>query len=447
MDQEVPEIKKEGREEMKWALAGSIMCAVLFAFYLWCNFEGDAQEEDSVGDEEVTRKSTTGEPDSKILLTNSATGHVFPQAVRSALPSNFFPGKSIRSGDANIHALGVTSDVGFSLYLKHFRELNDKSLKTLREEQEQGLQSLSYTSSNETALLTKIEIDHTLSSMLIRLFKKYSAKQKDDRLLDREEFKDLFQEMKLGYTEDEVAEQFRLADKNADGGVNYTEFKSCFVSLAANPPASELQAVRRSHAATSVVVSDAEAPEEEGDDDDDDDEMPEDLAQLDISYDEKLRRVKLRSFGMMAMGTGIILTFSDPMVDVMAQIGVAMNISPFYISFVLAPLASNASELIAAFNYASKKSSDSITVSLSTLKGAAVMNNTFCLGIFLALIYVQQLSWKFTAETVTILLVEILMFVYVQVLSVQKLWHSFVVLAIYPLSLAVVAGLEACGFD
>lgn len=71
---------------------------------------------------------------------------------------------------------------------------------------------------------------------------------------------------------------------------------------------------------------------------------------------------------------------SDPMVDVLSELGVRTGIPAFYIAFVLAPLASNASELIAAYNYAKKKTPTSISISLATLEGAAVMNNTFVLG-------------------------------------------------------------------
>ena len=83
-----------------------------------------------------------------------------------------------------------------------------------------------------------------------------------------------------------------------------------------------------------------------------------------------------------------------------------MDISPFYISFVLAPLASNASELLAAYKFAAKKTRATVTVSLSQLEGAAIMNNTFCLGIFLFLIwsgggtFKQPLIWAYTAETI-----------------------------------------------
>ena len=47
-----------------------------------------------------------------------------------------------------------------------------------------------------------------------------------------------------------------------------------------------------------------------------------------------------------------VLIFSDPMVEVMSNVGERVSVPPFYISFVLAPLASNASELIASITYA-----------------------------------------------------------------------------------------------
>ena len=69
--------------------------------------------------------------------------------------------------------------------------------------------------------------------------------------------------------------------------------------------------------------------------------------------------------------------------------GARTGVPPFYISFVLAPLASNASELLASFSYAQKKTSKTITISLTALEGAGSMNNTFPLGVFMALIYTQ----------------------------------------------------------
>jgi len=151
---------------------------------------------------------------------------------------------------------------------------------------------------------------------------------------------------------------------------------------------------------------------------------------------------------MMGIGTAVVLIVSDPFVEVLSEWGKRTGISGFYISFVLAPLASNASELLAAYNYAVKKTQKSITTSLSTLIGAACMNNTFCLGIFLALIYVKELAWTFQAETTAIIAVEWL----IGIIAIAKRTHStttgIVILLCYPLCIFLVWFLEnVMGWD
>ena len=106
--------------------------------------------------------------------------------------------------------------------------------------------------------------------------------------------------------------------------------------------------------------------------------MPDDLREL--SPEEQQRNIKWRSACMMGLGSIIVIIISDPMVDVLSEIGARTGIPAFYIAFVLAPMASNSSELIAAYNYAQKKTRTSISISLATLLGAAIMNNTFVLG-------------------------------------------------------------------
>lgn len=53
---------------------------------------------------------------------------------------------------------------------------------------------------------------------------------------------------------------------------------------------------------------------------------------------------------MMGLGTALILIFADPMVEVLGNVGQRVGVPPFYISFVLAPLASNASDLLASIS-------------------------------------------------------------------------------------------------
>ena len=151
---------------------------------------------------------------------------------------------------------------------------------------------------------------------------------------------------------------------------------------------------------------------------------------------------------LMIVGTLIVLLFSDPMVDVLSELGNRIHLSPFYVAFVLAPLVSNGSELIAAYAYASKKTEASITISFSTLLGAACMNNTFCLAIFLWIVYLKQLKWVFIAEVMVILVVELIMFALVFRKLCMSSSKMAIVIALLPASLALVAILEnVAGLD
>jgi hypothetical protein len=75
------------------------------------------------------------------------------------------------------------------------------------------------------------------------------------------------------------------------------------------------------------------------------------------------------------------------------------------------------------------------------------MNNTFCLGIFFILIFIQGLAWKFTAETATIFFVQVLVFGLVMKGKTQTMKEALIIFSCYPASLVFVAVLEACGLD
>merc|ERR1712232_105764 len=135
---------------------------------------------------------------------------------------------------------------------------------------------------------------------------------------------------------------------------------------------------------------------------------------------------------MMGLGTFIVVFVSDPFVDCLTEWGDRLGIPAFYVSFVVAPFASNASELLSAYAYASKRTKSSITTSLSTLVGAACMNNTFVLAIFFALIYAKNLAWQFTAETVAIVVVQWLIGLSALVKNTHNLFMAFVIIACYP---------------
>ncbi len=152
-------------------------------------------------------------------------------------------------------------------------------------------------------------------------------------------------------------------------------------------------------------------------------------------------QVLVRATATIVIGVALVTLFSDPMVDVLTVFGERINVPPFYISFIVTPLVSNASELIASIVFAAKRTSASMTMTFSALLGAATMNNTFVLAIFLALVFFKELAWEFTAEVLVILVVEILMFA----IAFRKNFPSYlawIVLALFPLSIIFVYILE-----
>lgn len=254
-------------------------------------------------------------------------------------------------------------------------------------------------------------------------------------LLDPREMRMFFRDFHENVSESEMDTLFAKFDTDGNGVISFDEFIGmAFVFIMQDSQPSRETITR--DLAENIHSEEGDGEEEE--------EVPEDI--VDLPPDQQQLVIKTRAFIMLAIGTTMVILFSDPMVDVMQEIAVRAHLSPFYVSFILAPLASNASEVIASQYYAAKKTRKTITVSLTALEGAASMNNTFCLSIFMGLIYFRGLAWQYTAETIAIILVEFFMALVVQkqVLTALTGW---VVLMIFPMSIVLVAALEYLGFD
>jgi len=193
---------------------------------------------------------------------------------------------------------------------------------------------------------------------------------------------------------------------------------------------------------TKAVATQKPPPSDDDDDDEseEEEEMPEEFA--DLPPAQQQAAILKRAFSMMGFGTLLVLVFSDPMVDVLGELGERTGVPAFYVSFVLAPLASNASELVAAYNYASKKTMKTITISLVQLEGAACMNNTFCLLIFYLLVYFQRLAWEFTAETICIIGVQVVVGIMALTKTVHTVGSALFICLLYPVCLGSVWAME-----
>lgn len=293
------------------------------------------------------------------------------------------------------------------------------------------------------------------SQLVRKLVKKFGG---SDALLTVPQLKSLMLEVfNMKMRNEEVEAMHQEMDKNHDGSVSHEEFVSGLFRYFSTPDRErvllrESQLIRScterlssmpKKASTVEVITEQQTGEEEEEEgeEEEEEEMPEDIDEMTISWEAKLDKAIKRAFYQMGVGTLLVVLFSDPMVDVLSTLGTKTNIPSFFVAFVLAPIASNATELLAAYNYALKKTVSSVTLSLSQLLGAACMNNTFCLGIFLALIALRDLRWVFSAETISIFFIELIMF-YFATKSVHRVLDAVYVLSLFPISIILVVILE-----
>eukprot|EP00400_MALV-I_sp_L67-5_P000642 gene642-237_t len=164
-------------------------------------------------------------------------------------------------------------------------------------------------------------------------------------------------------------------------------------------------------------------------------EIPSDLA--DLSPAQQQWRIRWRACWMITLGVFLIVVFSDPLVDILSEIGTRLGINAFYVSFILAPFASNSSELVAAASYAAKKTSKTITISASALEGAVIMNNTLAFGVFMVIVLAKSLNWKHTAEIIAIIFAEVCIGL-IAMKRIHKWLTATAIMLIYPLTILLV---------
>lgn len=312
---------------------------------------------------------------------------------------------------------------GLALHIAEFREEHLDPVMSQRSLTESFLQ---------------VELKEPLKSILRDFYGRYKTSSLG---IDRTGLSNLLKDLNVHYTKEKFEELFNQVDQINEpyGFIDFMEFQALFKQLAATVPTKRLTITRGEGDEAdndSVNSTDSDLIE---------DDMPEDFK--DLPEDVQRCRLIFRSAWMMGTGTAMVLVFSDPMVDVLNAAGQKLGINPFYISFLLAPLAANASELVSSYNYALKKTPKSMGIALAQLHGAGCMNNTYVLGVFFALIYTQGLAWRFTAETLSIFFVEIIIYIITTYKSTLTLADGFLVLALYPASMFCVWLLESLGLD
>eukprot|EP01125_Pyxidicula_operculata_P016307 TRINITY_DN5592_c0_g1_i2.p1 TRINITY_DN5592_c0_g1~~TRINITY_DN5592_c0_g1_i2.p1 ORF type:complete len:534 (+),score=118.79 TRINITY_DN5592_c0_g1_i2:18-1619(+) len=174
-----------------------------------------------------------------------------------------------------------------------------------------------------------------------------------------------------------------------------------------------------------IIEKQIEHPEEEDEDDEDAPVLTK-------------KQILVRAPLYMIFGAAVLAVFSDPMVKSITSFSEGVGLEPFYVSFVVAPFATNASELIASLLFAMKKKKKNISLTFGAIYGAVIMNSTFILGLFLGFFYFRQVVFTFYAEVISILFVIIVMGALTSFKTTFSTAWAFPVLSLYPLSIVLV---------
>ncbi|KAJ6226458.1 sodium/calcium exchanger ncl [Anaeramoeba flamelloides] len=150
------------------------------------------------------------------------------------------------------------------------------------------------------------------------------------------------------------------------------------------------------------------------------------------------RKIALKATYHLLIGTASIILFCDALVVTITKLSARIGMSPYYIAFVVAPTASNSAELFTSVIFAKKKTKNTISLVFASLYGAVIMNNTFSLAVLCGLIYYKKLIWDFTAEVISLSVVNLLLGILAIRTTTVKVFHIFWIIPLYPLSILIV---------
>ncbi|KAL6199097.1 hypothetical protein ACLB2K_028884 [Fragaria x ananassa] len=129
---------------------------------------------------------------------------------------------------------------------------------------------------------------------------------------------------------------------------------------------------------------------------------------------------------------------AEPLIDNVQDFSTAAGIPSFFVAFVLVPLATNARQAASAISAASRQTPRTTDLTFSEIYGGVFMNNVLGFSVLLAIIYVREMTWEFSAEVLVVLIVCLVVGLIASVGSTFPLWTAFVAFLLYPLSLLLV---------
>ncbi|XP_022847540.1 sodium/calcium exchanger NCL-like [Olea europaea var. sylvestris] len=139
----------------------------------------------------------------------------------------------------------------------------------------------------------------------------------------------------------------------------------------------------------------------------------------------------------------VIMTFvGGPLTTSILQLSYAIGVPSFSISFVIVPLAMNTRTLIEAIFPVGEKTQKTASLIFSEIYNSVAMNNISNLTILLAVVYVKDLPWDYSAEVLTILVVCAVIGILGFSTTKYPFWTCLLAFFLYPFSLALYCFVE-----
>ncbi|GKA87873.1 sodium/calcium exchanger NCL1-like protein [Tanacetum coccineum] len=139
------------------------------------------------------------------------------------------------------------------------------------------------------------------------------------------------------------------------------------------------------------------------------------------------------------LGAATLYLFSGPFMQSVIQFSNALEIPFLFTSFVVAPFFMNArSMVIFAFSPSHKeKSNINHSLPFFELYSGLVMNNLMGLTTLLAIVYIKGLTWVYTAEVITIIVIGLIMGTFARICSTYHVWTSILSFFLYVTTISI----------
>nr|KYP51400.1 hypothetical protein KK1_026834 [Cajanus cajan] len=138
------------------------------------------------------------------------------------------------------------------------------------------------------------------------------------------------------------------------------------------------------------------------------------------------------------LGIAMLSILAEPLIESVHNFSTSAGLHPFFMSFILVPLATNAREATSAIKEASHKKPRTTSLAISEIYGGVFMNNILGFFAISILIYVRQVTWQFSAEMLVVAIVCSISGFAASFVTIIPLWSSFFAILLYPLSLVLV---------